>query len=175
MERMHAFGITPWHRDDITDEIIRGCEGRLFKIKKMPDVVSLDEVPFRGYVERHLKAMYFSKHFAPQPLPDYVRTDYVVKVLMQYYCKFYPVRPKKAISHLLKRKVWARHVGEDKGSTKCFCCNMTTITMLTFNCGHIVAEVRGGPTTVENLLPICQHCNSSMGTQDMREFMKNNM
>ena len=78
---------------------------------------------------------------------------------------------KKTISHLLKRRVWAEHVGEEVGKTKCMCCSLTDITQLTFVCGHVVAERAGGPTAVDNLLPICHACNSSMGTQNMYEFM----
>jgi 5-methylcytosine-specific restriction endonuclease McrA len=70
----------------------------------------------------------------------------------------------------MKRRVWAKHIGEEIGKHKCLCCNMTDITQLTFNCGHIVAEANGGDLTVENLIPICQSCNSSMGTQNLNEY-----
>jgi len=43
---------------------------------------------------------------------------------------------------------------------------------LSFNCGHIIAEVNGGELIVSNLKPFCQNCNSSMGTKNMDEFMK---
>ena len=35
---------------------------------------------------------------------------------------------------------------------------------MSFHCGHIIAEAKGGETIVSNLKPICQNCNSSMGT-----------
>jgi|LauGreSBDMM110SN_4_FD.fasta_scaffold58018_2 5-methylcytosine-specific restriction endonuclease McrA len=86
-----------------------------------------------------------------------------------------PSKPKKkTISQLLKRRVWAKHIGEEIGKTKCLCCNMSDITQLTFNCGHIISESSGGETNVENLLPICQSCNSSMGTQNLYEYKKIN-
>lgn len=81
---------------------------------------------------------------------------------------------KKSISHVLKRRVWAAHIGEEVGKTKCLCCKLTDITQLTFHCGHIVAEKNGGSTTVENMLPICQSCNSSMGTQNLYSYMAAN-
>jgi 5-methylcytosine-specific restriction endonuclease McrA len=56
--------------------------------------------------------------------------------------------------------------------TKCLCCKITDITQLSFNCGHIIAEANGGDTIVSNLRPICQNCNSSMGTMNMNDFMK---
>ena len=43
---------------------------------------------------------------------------------------------------------------------------------MSFNCGHIIAEVNGGETNVSNLRPICQNCNSSMGITNMDDFMK---
>ena len=78
---------------------------------------------------------------------------------------------KKSISHVLKRRVWAEHIGEHVGKTKCLCCKLTDITQLSFHCGHIIAEKNGGTTTVDNMLPICQSCNSSMGTNNLYAFM----
>jgi hypothetical protein len=79
---------------------------------------------------------------------------------------------KKKISAAVKRLVWNTNIGEDIGKSKCMCCESTDITQLSFNCGHIVAEAKGGATIVSNLKPICQNCNSSMGTINMNEFMK---
>ena len=70
------------------------------------------------------------------------------------------------------RVVWNTNIGEDIGKSKCMCCNSTDITQMSFNCGHIVAEANGGDTIVSNLKPICQNCNSSMGTKNMDDFMK---
>ena len=174
MEAIREFGVTLWHRNEpLEDGHVRPWKERLFKISKMPDLVELQEVPLRRQVARRLHAMYFSKHFPNQELPSFVRSDYVVTILMDEYCALCPIRPKRKITHLMKRKVWALHVGEEVGKTVCFCCKMTPITMLTFNCGHIVAESNGGETTAENMVPICQHCNSSMGTTNLYEYMKN--
>jgi len=81
-------------------------------------------------------------------------------------------KKKKPISATIKRLVWNTNIGEDIGKSKCLCCNSTDITQLSFNCGHIIAEANGGDTIVSNLKPICQNCNSSMGTKNMEEFMK---
>jgi 5-methylcytosine-specific restriction endonuclease McrA len=88
-----------------------------------------------------------------------------------------PVNPrksatKKKISAAVKKLVWNTNIGEDIGKSKCMCCNSTDITQLSFNCGHIVAESKGGATIVSNLKPICQNCNSSMGPMNMIEFMQ---
>ena len=81
---------------------------------------------------------------------------------------------KKPISILMKRRVWATHVGEDIGKTKCMCCKMSDITQMSFHCGHVVSEHNGGLLSLDNLLPICQSCNSSMGTRDLREYKETN-
>lgn len=79
---------------------------------------------------------------------------------------------KKTIPVALKRKVWDHWVGEQIGKTKCPCCKLTDITQLNFSCGHILAEANGGSLHVSNLRPICTSCNSSMGTKNMNEFIR---
>ena len=81
-------------------------------------------------------------------------------------------KKKKPISVTIKRLVWNTHIGEEIGKAKCMCCKVTDITQMSFNCGHIIAEANGGETIVSNLKPICQNCNSSMGTKNMEDFMK---
>lgn len=80
-------------------------------------------------------------------------------------------KKKKTIPVALKRKVWAKWMGEDIGKAKCLRCKLTDITQLNFHCGHIIAEAAGGELKVDNLKPICQSCNSSMGTINMDEFI----
>ena len=82
-----------------------------------------------------------------------------------------PTIKKKPIPSTVKKLVWNTNIGEEIGKTKCLCCKSTDITQMSFNCGHIIAEVNGGKTIVSNLKPICQNCNSSMGTKNMNEFM----
>ncbi len=72
----------------------------------------------------------------------------------------------------MKRLVWNKWIGEEIGKFKCLCCNVTDINQMSFNCGHIIAESKGGETILSNLKPICQNCNSSMGSLNMDEFMK---
>ena len=83
-----------------------------------------------------------------------------------------PKPKKKAVSSTIKKLVWNKNNGEEIGKAKCYCCKSTDITQVSFHCGHIIAESNGGKTIVSNLKPICQNCNSSMGTNDMNEFMK---
>jgi hypothetical protein len=81
-------------------------------------------------------------------------------------------KKKKTISATIKRLVWNTNIGEQIGKAKCMCCNVTDMTQMSFNCEHIIAESNGGETIVSNLKPICQNCNSSMGTKNMEEFIK---
>ena len=81
-------------------------------------------------------------------------------------------KKKKTIPSTIKKLVWNTNVGESIGKTKCTCCKSTDITQMSFNCGHVIAEANGGETIVSNLKPICQNCNSSMGTKNMNEFMR---
>ncbi len=79
---------------------------------------------------------------------------------------------KKSIPPILKRNVWNKYIGEDIGKAKCTCCKLVDITQLSFHCGHIVAEAKGGELKMDNLKPICQSCNSSMGTMNMNEYIE---
>jgi hypothetical protein len=89
--------------------------------------------------------------------------------------EFVPIKRKyikKSISATMRRKVWDEYIGKKIGEAKCLCCKMTDITQLTFHCGHIIPECKGGEITLSNIRPICSNCNSSMGTINMNDFMK---
>jgi 5-methylcytosine-specific restriction endonuclease McrA len=74
---------------------------------------------------------------------------------------------KAKIKVALREQVWLRHSGP-VFTSKCqtrWCHN--DINVFNFQCGHVLAESKGGPTTVENLVPLCSRCNQSMGTMHM--------
>jgi hypothetical protein len=77
---------------------------------------------------------------------------------------------KKSIPKVLKDLCWKKWIGEHVSKTICTCCEMNTITMSSFHCGHIQAESHGGKLSVDNLKPICAGCNLSMGSENMNEF-----
>ena len=79
---------------------------------------------------------------------------------------------KKTIPKVLKDHTWAKWVGDDVAKTKCMCCELNEIKMNSFHCGHVIAEVNGGITSIENLRPICSACNLSMKTENMDDFKK---
>jgi hypothetical protein len=81
-------------------------------------------------------------------------------------------KKKTKIPHAMRIKVWNKHIGENIGKAKCMCCKEEDITQLKFDCGHIIAESKGGKMTINNLLPICKTCNSSMGNMNMHDYQK---
>ena len=81
--------------------------------------------------------------------------------------------PKKRIPKILKDLTWQKWVGDEVAKTKCLCCGINDIKMNSFHCGHVISEADGGPTTVENLRPVCATCNLSMRTQNMDVFKTN--
>jgi hypothetical protein len=79
---------------------------------------------------------------------------------------------KKNIPLVIKRKVWHNCIGKERGTAICPCCNLSEIEQMSFSCGHIQSEYNGGKIEVDNLIPICASCNSSMGTMDYDVFQK---
>ncbi len=79
------------------------------------------------------------------------------------------LRPK--ISRSLRALVWNTYIGESVGRAHCKC--GTTISQLSFECGHVIAVANDGSTTIDNLRPICAGCNKSMGTENMHDFFHN--
>jgi 5-methylcytosine-specific restriction endonuclease McrA len=41
-----------------------------------------------------------------------------------------------------------------------------------FDAGHIISEYNGGEMNVDNIVPICRSCNSSMGKKNMNEYIQ---
>jgi len=81
-----------------------------------------------------------------------------------------PRQRKKTIPKILKDLTWQRWIGDDIAKAKCLCCGINEIKMNSFHCGHVISEAMGGPTTVDNLRPVCATCNLSMRTQNMEKF-----
>lgn len=78
---------------------------------------------------------------------------------------------KKPIPATVRNAVWNKYMGRANKEGECMCCGFQSISTATHHCGHIVSEHNGGKATIQNLRPICQICNGSIGTQNMVEFM----
>ena len=79
---------------------------------------------------------------------------------------------RKTIPKVVKDQSWAKWIGDDIAKAKCMCCGIHEIKMNSFHCGHVVALVNGGKSSVDNLRPICAACNLSMGTENLDDFRK---
>lgn len=78
-------------------------------------------------------------------------------------------RPRPRIPAAVRNACWANKFGDAMEAT-CPVCNSQRITRIDFHAGHVVPHAKGGPTNVQNLLPLCKHCNSSMGDQYLHSF-----
>ena len=76
-------------------------------------------------------------------------------------------------SQKLKIDIWGKYIGLAVGKSTCIVCKDTEILQSKFHGGHIVSEYNGGETTLDNILPICSGCNTSMGTTNMTEYVAN--
>lgn len=79
-------------------------------------------------------------------------------------------KKKVAIPKYIKTLVWNQYIGEHRAEAVCACCRKTQINVRHFHCGHVIAEAKGGDSTINNLRPICSNCNLAMGTMSMNEF-----
>ncbi len=79
---------------------------------------------------------------------------------------------RKTIPKVVKDQSWAKWIGDDIAKAKCMCCGIHEIKMNSFHCGHVLALVNGGKSSVDNLRPICAACNLSMGTENLDDFRK---
>ena len=72
---------------------------------------------------------------------------------------------KATIPRALREAVWVSYNG-NRFRCKChvsWCPNR--VTAFNFHVGHDIPESRGGTTTIDNLRPICDRCNLSMGNK----------
>ena len=77
---------------------------------------------------------------------------------------------RKSIPKKLRLRVWREYFGTEETDGICFSCGDKIVFEKEYEACHLIAHKHGGPDTFENLRPGCRSCNSSMGTQDMREF-----
>jgi hypothetical protein len=87
-----------------------------------------------------------------------------------------PSKPKTTskakVPQSIRKQSWHQNIGESVGSSKCICCNINVISQMNFEAGHIQPKSKGGPNTLDNLIPICSECNRSMSDTPMDEYIK---
>jgi len=77
---------------------------------------------------------------------------------------------RKQIPQPIRAQVWETYLG-NKIKSKCPVCEENIISCFNFDCGHVIAHSRGGPSTLDNLRPLCSACNKSMGTMNMIKYL----
>lgn len=77
-----------------------------------------------------------------------------------------------SISSNFRQEIFRKYIGCGNGN--CMCCNKEPITRNNFHVGHIIAVSNYGKTNVDNLRPICGHCNVTMGNKNMFDYMIDN-
>lgn len=78
-----------------------------------------------------------------------------------------PLLDNTKITKRMREKVW-----EKCRDNKCDICESNVIKFEDFEAGHIVARNMGGATKLNNLLPMCSHCNRTMSTRNACEYKK---
>ena len=76
----------------------------------------------------------------------------------------------KKIPQSVRQDVWNTYIGDSVGKIKCFLCEQTDISPFQFHCSHVIPISKNGPSSVDNLRPLCSVCNQSMSTMNMIEF-----
>jgi len=71
------------------------------------------------------------------------------------------------ITHILRTQVWNKYIGKKIGAINCPYCCVNEIAQLNFECGHVIAKVNNGTNDIDNLRPICNKCNKSLGSKTM--------
>ena len=108
-------------------------------------------------------------------ISDKYRYKWVKNIIYEYTGEIITNNNKKKnyIPKKLKIDIWNKYIGEDKRNTKCICCNVTQIDVMDFHAGHIISEKHGGLINIDNIIPICSQCNTSMNSEDMDLYIKN--
>ena len=78
---------------------------------------------------------------------------------------------KEPICKTVRNVLWYIHYGDIR-LAKCKCCLVEDISISCYHVGHVIAEANGGKTSMENLLPMCMLCNTSIGKQNVADFIK---
>jgi hypothetical protein len=58
---------------------------------------------------------------------------------------------KRAIPKNVRTQTWNQYIGAERGEAPCYCCGIHKIDKASFDAGHVIPEVKGGPSTIENL------------------------
>ena len=77
---------------------------------------------------------------------------------------------REAIPKCVRNALWINFFKNQREGL-CQCCKREKISIGNFHAGHIKAHINGGSSALDNLVPICMLCNTSMGKDDLNEFI----
>ena len=77
---------------------------------------------------------------------------------------------REAIPKCVRNALWINFFKNQREGL-CQCCKREKISIGNFHVGHIRAHANGGSSSLDNLVPICMLCNTSMGKYDLNEFI----
>jgi len=132
------------------------------KIKKWPEYLL--------ECHKHLFFLGMYSHSNEEYCYDWVKD--IVKDYTGENLKKEPKNRKKKIPKNLKNEVWNFYNKKESTTAKCYCCFTKELHIMSWHCGHVIAENKGGLMAIENLRPICRNCNLTMGTDNLYDFMK---
>lgn len=144
------------------------------KIKKQSFIIEYDKLPDKKFNSRCTccETQYVSPFDFKCILRDMcldISVNNVVPVCKDCYSRS-TNKPNVVVYKKVQELTYKKHYGIPR--IKCFCCRDETITPFNYVGGHIIARVHGGKYVIDNIKPICNLCNGSMGVRNMYEFMK---
>ena len=77
---------------------------------------------------------------------------------------------KETIPKCVRNALWINFF-KDSRTGICQCCKRETVSIGNFHAGHIIAEVNGGKTSLENLTVLCMLCNTSCQRNNVQDFI----
>ena len=158
---------------DKLQELIETYNSKLsqWDIKQFPDHKSLNENIIKKCKELNFYlGMYkhVSDSFGYKWVQAIIEIETGVKIKNEPKNKF----NKNKIPKKIKNDSWDKYIGKEHGTALCLCCHKTQIDSKSFVGGHIISEKNEGLINIDNIIPICSECNSSMGSENMDVFIE---
>jgi hypothetical protein len=126
-------------------------------------------ISYRDYFIEDKKLFYVDEHelidqhkiisFKNNNFIDYLLDD---NIIPDHKFKY----KKQKIQPKLRIEVWKKEFGNNDNGNCPLCNNLINIGKNGFHCSHIISEVNGGKTEINNLRPLCMSCNLKMGSNN---------
>lgn len=130
------------------------------------DINNSSELNYNSEVNLEIEKLKYENQQIISQIKELTKTNPIINDVI--------IKPKKRkvkIPAAVRKIVWNTYIGKDKNVGKCLCCDAEDISYNNFECGHIINDHDGGEVNIENLRPICGHCNKSIGSKNMDQFM----